>query len=99
MGSYVESTLTASLQEMQDGFSFGLPEVTEVTHWLLLCGGTRACAGFGQQGVCQGGTGMRVEGGNGRECLKRGMGVTAASCSITVGIGHGQRQERRGSNV
>lgn len=66
---------------------------------MLLYGGTRACAGFGQQGVCEGGTGMRVGGGNSRECLKRGVGVTAGSCSITVGIGHGQRQERRDSNV
>lgn len=42
---------------------------------------------------------MRVGGGNSREFLKRGVGVTAGSCSITVGIGHGQRQERRDSNV
>lgn len=40
---------------------------------------------------------MRVEGVNSKECLKRGMAVTAANCSITLGIGHGQ--ERRGSNV
>lgn len=42
---------------------------------------------------------MRIEGGDSRECLERGMAVTAASCSVTPGIEHGQRQERRGLNV
>jgi len=34
-----------------------------------------------------------------RSAWGQGIGVTAASCSITVGIGHGQRQEKWGSNV
>lgn len=42
---------------------------------------------------------MRIEGRDSKECLERGMGVSAASCSITDGIEHEQRQERRDSNV
>lgn len=33
----------------------------------------------------------------GKECLGWGIGVTTASCSVTLGIGH--EQERWGSNV
>lgn len=84
-------------KEMQGGFSFTPSKVTTVNHHLLIYGGARASAGFAQQK--EGGTGIGGEGGSSKECLGWGIQGTAASCSITVGIGHGQRQERWGSNV
>lgn len=50
------------LQEMQGGFSFTLPKVITVIHHLLIYGGARACAGFAQPGVWEGGMGIGGEG-------------------------------------
>lgn len=87
------------LQEMQGGFSFIPPKVIAVNHHLLIYGGARAYAGFALQGVWEGGTGFGGEGESSKEHLGWGIGGTVASCSVTLGIGHGKRQERWGSNV
>lgn len=44
-------------------------------------------------------TGIRVDGGSSKEHSEWGIPVTAASCSVTLETGLGQRQEGWGSNV
>ena len=48
-------------KETQGGFSLTAPKVTTVNHYLLIYGGARACAGFTQNRIWKGDTGIGRE--------------------------------------